>query len=188
MKFLTCLLTFTNKSILGKLYDQNHQSANWEIKPYTGPRSKQQRNADKQAGLWGGPHSLRLLQLAYTLAFTCLLRIDEVLKIQSHDIRLSDGVNSSTLTLTLPFRKTSQFGGKTISKTISINIVNIKADIFIATEIQPFVLHEMPAHMAHLCPVRAYAEWVNATKFTTGYVFRKLGAGDRPGDGSTPMV
>jgi len=47
-------------------------------------------------------------------------------------------------------------------------------------EIQPFVLREFPPAMAHLCPVRAYSDWVKATKINEGYVFRKLGAGDRP--------
>jgi hypothetical protein len=50
------------------------------------------------------------------LAFTCLLRFDEVLKIQSHDIHIIQEGNM--LEVTLPFRKTNQFGGeKYINRT-----------------------------------------------------------------------
>jgi hypothetical protein len=43
--------------------------------------------------------------------------------------------------------------------------------------------------MAHLCPVRAYSDWIKATRINEGYVFRKLGAGDRPSsDLNAPMV
>ncbi|KAF9232476.1 hypothetical protein BU15DRAFT_31114, partial [Melanogaster broomeanus] len=53
---------------------------------------------------WGGGRARRLLQAAYTIAFLCLLRFDEVLKIQMHDISFfEDG-----MILTLPFRKTHQ--------------------------------------------------------------------------------
>ncbi|KAH9003271.1 hypothetical protein EDB86DRAFT_3062790 [Lactarius hatsudake] len=91
----------------------------------------------------------RLLQLAFTLAFSCLLRVDEVLKIQSHDFI---NLGNNRLQLTLPFRKTNQFG-----------------------HIKPFVLHKLPEPMAHLCPVRAYAEWIKASRIKKGYMFRKLG-------------
>ncbi|KAH9012933.1 hypothetical protein EDB85DRAFT_2221837 [Lactarius pseudohatsudake] len=87
---------------LKKLYDFNRRPENWDLKDYT-PGTKK-----KDGDQWGGPRARRLLQLAFTLAFSCLLRVDEVLKIQSHDFVLLD---PHTLVLTLPFRKTSQFGG-----------------------------------------------------------------------------
>ena len=56
-------------------------------------------------------------------------------------------------------------------------------------EIQPFVLREFPPNMAHLCPVRTYSDWIKTTKINEGYIFRKLGAGDRPSlDPTIPMV
>ncbi|KAK6991680.1 hypothetical protein R3P38DRAFT_3331684 [Favolaschia claudopus] len=70
----------------------------------------------------------------YVLSFLCLLRFDEVLKIQLHDI---EWVSDTCIKLTLPFRKTSQFGG-----------------------IKPFYLHLFPPHLAHLCPIRALANWL----------------------------
>ncbi|KAH8997082.1 hypothetical protein EDB86DRAFT_2803667 [Lactarius hatsudake] len=49
---------------------------------------------------WAGQNAWRLLQLAFTLAFSCLLRVDEVLKIQSHDFI---NLGNNRLQLTLPF-------------------------------------------------------------------------------------
>jgi hypothetical protein len=88
---------------LKRLHHFNHRPENWGLKDYA-PGTK--RKADDQ---WGGGHARRLLELAFTISFTCLLRVDEVLKIQSHDLILTDG--GRKLRLTLPFRKTSQFGG-----------------------------------------------------------------------------
>jgi hypothetical protein len=49
-----------------------------------------------------------MLAAAYTLAFWCMLRVDEVLKIKMAHVQLSDTV----VRLTLPYRKTHQYGGK----------------------------------------------------------------------------
>jgi hypothetical protein len=42
--------------------------------------------------------------------------------------------------------------------------------------------------MAHLCPVRAYGEWLNASQITNGYVFRKMASGDRISENNVSMV
>ena len=84
-----------------KLYDFNHQSELWEV----GKCAPNSRNA----GSWGGPLHRRLVQAVYTISFSCLLRIDEVLKIRREHIRLEE---DGKVILTLPFRKTHQFGGK----------------------------------------------------------------------------
>ncbi|KAH9166581.1 hypothetical protein EDB89DRAFT_1857289 [Lactarius sanguifluus] len=55
-------------------------------------------------------------------------------------------------------------------------------------DIKPFVLHEMPDSMAYLCPVQAYAKWLEATEIESGYVFRRLGSGDRVSENNQPMV
>lgn len=52
-----------------------------------------------------------MLQAIYTLAFQCLLRIDEVLQIQSHHI-LVINEEKGEIQLNLLFRKTNQYGGK----------------------------------------------------------------------------
>lgn len=42
--------------------------------------------------------------------------------------------------------------------------------------------------MAHLCPVRAYAEWLKVSQISTGFVFRRLSSGDRIQENDRPMV
>jgi hypothetical protein len=96
------------QEILQSLYHLNRQPENWVIKDYAPGKRTQKGTAVNK--LWGGGRAHRLLSLAYTLAFTCLLRFDEVLKIQSHDIRLRE--DNNTLEVSLPFRKTNQFGGE----------------------------------------------------------------------------
>ncbi|KAK0456849.1 hypothetical protein EV421DRAFT_1697992 [Armillaria borealis] len=46
----------------------------------------------------------------------------------------------------------------------------------------------MPPTMAHLCPVRALAEWLAETGIKTGYLFRKIGAHDRVIATNEPMA
>ena len=60
---------------------------------------------------WAGGRKRRMLQAIYTLAFLCLLRFDEVLKIQMHQLKVIDR-SQGHFKLTLPFRKTHQYGGK----------------------------------------------------------------------------
>ena len=58
------------------------------------------------------------------------------------------------------------------------------------TEIKPFHLYLLPEEEAHLCPVRALAEWLLASQIQRGFLFRKMYAGDRIADleQNTPMV
>ncbi|KAJ3840841.1 hypothetical protein F5878DRAFT_532814, partial [Lentinula raphanica] len=135
---------------IGRMYDYNRKPENWNIKAYEPTK----RNKDKSEQ-WGGPRFRRELHLAYTLAFTCLLRVDEVLKIQAHEIRLVPG-KKQCLEVILPFRKTNQFG-----------------------KVQPFYLYALPTSLKYLCPIRAYADWMNLTQINEGYIFRRIGSGDR---------
>lgn len=66
---------------------------------------------------WGGARARRLLHAAYTISFICLLRFDEVLRIQCHDIEV---VSKTCIKLTLPFRKTSQFGGTSLQLSLHV--------------------------------------------------------------------
>ncbi|KAF9472357.1 hypothetical protein BDN70DRAFT_938255 [Pholiota conissans] len=133
---------------LQMLYDYNHQPENWDPKVYD-PSHLSSLNQ------WGGPLARRELEAIYTIAFLCLLRSDEVLKIQLKHVSFSK--DPPTMTLTLPFRKTHQDGG-----------------------IKPFVLYALDEDEAYLCPVRALGEWIKASKITSGFLFRKLASGDRP--------
>jgi len=88
----------------------------WTIKDYAGgSRSHRQENPTLHE--WGGGRTRRLLQAAYTLAFLCLLRFDEVLKIQAQDINL---ISETCIALSLPFRKTDQFGGKVLFSSLKL--------------------------------------------------------------------
>ena len=41
---------------------------------------------------------------------------------------------------------------------------------------------------AHLCPVRALAEWIDASQIQSGYLFRKIVSGDRVSQNDVPLV
>jgi hypothetical protein len=68
---------------------------------------------------WGGGRLRRMLQCIYAIAFLCLLRFDEALKIQAHHLEV---INEKTgeMKLTLPFRKTHKFGG-TYSRYVDVS-------------------------------------------------------------------
>ncbi|KAL0566138.1 hypothetical protein V5O48_015880 [Marasmius crinis-equi] len=143
------------------MYNYARKPENWIVKPF-----EQRHRATADPDEWGGPKFRRLLLLAYNIAFLCLLRVDEVLNIRMQDIRLmTDEDGQRMLKLTLPFRKTNQFG-------------NIK----------PFYLRELPEELKHLCPVRAFAEWINTTKIKKGYLFPKLTKTDRLHLNDVPMT
>ncbi|PPR02923.1 hypothetical protein CVT26_009778 [Gymnopilus dilepis] len=133
-------------SDIRKLYDFNNSEGRDIILPYSGstPRSEKE---------WGGPRARLLVHAVVTLAFVCLLRVDEVLKLQFEDITQHPG---DRLQIILPFRKNSQFGG-----------------------IKPFDLWPFPPENQALCPVRALARWVAASNLTSGHLFRAPGSNDR---------
>lgn len=93
-----------SKEILEELYYYNNQPEVAEIKPIT----RRKRNDAADINEWGGGRSRKMLHAVYIISFLCLLRFDEALKIQLQDIRW---LNESSFELTLPFRKTSQYGG-----------------------------------------------------------------------------
>ncbi|KAK0475936.1 hypothetical protein IW261DRAFT_1422195 [Armillaria novae-zelandiae] len=64
---------------------------------------------------WCGGNMQKFLQAVYLIMFTCLLQIDEALKIQVHDIEFGiDDVNSThSVSITLPFCKSNPFDDQT---------------------------------------------------------------------------
>ncbi|KAJ7593475.1 hypothetical protein C8J56DRAFT_756859, partial [Mycena floridula] len=118
---------------LRRLYKYNTHPDRYTVKEHNKHNLPKTTSSDWFCG--GLRH--RMLTLAYGIAFTCLLRVDEVLRMEHHHIKWID---ENTLEISLDYCKTSQFGN-----------------------IQPFVLHKFPAEMAHLCVVRAYASWVHAS-------------------------
>ncbi|KAF8219850.1 hypothetical protein L208DRAFT_1182755, partial [Tricholoma matsutake] len=85
------------QEILKKLHNFNHQPENRDIPAYA-PGSCSKKTSDK----WGGECTHYLLTAAYNLAFWCMLRVDEVLKIKMSHIK----IERTLVTLTLPYRKT----------------------------------------------------------------------------------
>lgn len=59
---------------------------------------------------WRGGRPRLMLQCIYTIAFLCLLRFDEVLKIEAHHLEVMDEATGE-VKLSLPFRKTHKYGG-----------------------------------------------------------------------------
>lgn len=159
------------QDILKKLWNHNHQPENYNVKDYA-PKKRGDEN-------WGGARTTRELEAIYTLANICLLRVDEVLKIEVHHIKLE----GTMLTLTLPFRKTHQYGGKLINKHRKLEF-----NVHESSGIKPFFIHLMPEHNAHLCAVRAVAEWLRVSQITRGHLFRRMASGDRIGEKDVPMV
>ncbi|EIM91542.1 DNA breaking-rejoining enzyme, partial [Stereum hirsutum FP-91666 SS1] len=118
-----------------------------------GPKKRKQASSDQ----WAGKDLRIMLHALYVIAFHCLLRFDEALRIEWHWIEWQEySPGKVRLKVKLPFRKTHQTGG-----------------------IAPFYLYTNQAK-PHLCPVKAVAEWLLVTHrynpSLKGFVFkRKVG-------------
>ena len=159
-----------------QLYDFNHQPELWGTIDEEGRFVLPPLLPKDHPHAWngkGGALARRALQAIYTIAFICLLRSDEVLKItRNHITFLEDGTNG--IVLTLPFRKTHQAGGMYIIFNMGIVI------LLIFVGVKPFYLYPLPEEEAHLCPVCALSEWIIASEITSGNLFRKFASNDRP--------
>jgi hypothetical protein len=80
---------------------------------------------------WGGGRLRLMLQCIYTIAFLCLLRFDEVLRIQLKDIEVIDK-EKGHIKLTLPFRKTHQYGGMSPFRYLRVQKSSLSISIIIA--------------------------------------------------------
>jgi len=106
---------------------------------------------------WGNAHTRCMLHFCYLLMFWCLLRYDEALSLEFHQVQLrTDSIGILYLEVQLPFRKTHQTG-----------------------DIAPFFLYR--DDNAYLCPIRAYLKWsallLGLGETLRGPVFRKPYAG-----------
>lgn len=62
-------------------------------------------------GDWGNANTRCMLHFLYLVSFWCLLRYDEALHIEFHQVRLEKGQDGiMVLEVSLPFRKTHQLG------------------------------------------------------------------------------
>src|SRR5204862_4191035 len=86
---------------------------------------RQRHFENSESLLWGGARLRLMLQCIYTIAFLCLLRFDEVLKIEAHHLEVIDEATGE-IKLILLFRKTHQYGGKNLFIIITDSISEIK--------------------------------------------------------------
>ncbi|KAN0070351.1 hypothetical protein V8E54_011220 [Elaphomyces granulatus] len=106
---------------------------------------KDYRNLDDISN-WGGPLQRLTIQAIYIISFIYLLRFDEMLKIQHHHIQIID-IDQYHVRLTLPFRKTHQYG-----------------------EIKPFDLWPNMKKQ-HLDPAHALLKWIRWSNIRSGCIF-----------------
>jgi hypothetical protein len=90
--------------LLKKLYEKNNK---YSVQPL----SRMRRLESSEEVEWGGGRLRMMLQCIYMIAFFCLLRFDKVLRIELKDIEVVDKLKGK-IKLTLPFRKTHQYGGE----------------------------------------------------------------------------
>ncbi|KAI3619872.1 hypothetical protein WG66_002690 [Moniliophthora roreri] len=153
---LLYMLLIISQKTLCNLYNYNTHPDRWTIKPL------EQVPHHEKMKQWGGVKFCQLMHLAYCITFLCLLQIDEVLNIQFHELEIVEvpvGKNGEKtkkmLKVTLPFRKTNQFGS-----------------------IQPFYLKLMPDKLRYLCAYQAYAKWIKCCQETDGFVFQGVSKAD----------
>ena len=133
-----------------------------------------QTHVNSEDQQWGGARLRIMLQCIYAIAFLCLLRFDEVLRIELKDIEVIDKLKGH-IKLTLPFRKTHQYGGNFISST------------FTNLEIKPFHLF-FNRKEPHLDPVHLLLRWMYVSRFTSGPLFRRIDTQDRVSMNSTKAL
>jgi len=145
-------------SLLAKLHENNRE---FSVVPLNRLRSLE-ISEDTQ---WGGARLRMMLQCIYTIAFLCLLRFDEVLRIELRDIEVVDKFKGH-IKLSLPFRKTHQYGG--MSHLL----------VFTRLEIKPFHLFFNRKEL-HLDPVHHLLRWIHVSRLTVGPLFRRIDSYDR---------
>ncbi|PBK62315.1 hypothetical protein ARMSODRAFT_895720 [Armillaria solidipes] len=96
-----------DEPILKLLYEFNTQIPRDD--PDAEPMSKKRKAEHPEH--WAGSGIRAQLQLLYILAFLCLLRFDEALRIQWHWVSVETYQGMRRLKIELPFRKTHQTGG-----------------------------------------------------------------------------
>lgn len=120
--YLPYHLITLSKNILKQMYHFNHKPEVGNIQSYVTQTTSHGSSEVATDYSWAGGRARRMIHCAYVLAFLCLLRVDEVLNIQVHEVKIEEEGGVSRLTLTLPFHKTKQFGGMYISQSKALLI------------------------------------------------------------------
>jgi hypothetical protein len=91
--------------IIKKLYESNEA--------YSATHSVESLSKHGDALDWGNAHTRSMLHFCYLIMFWCLLRYDEALGLEFHQVQLcKDDLGIFSLEVQLPFRKTHQTGSK----------------------------------------------------------------------------
>lgn len=155
-----------DEATIRKMYEFNKTFVEQEY----GPMSKKRKQTSPEQ--WAGKDLRTMLHALYVVAFHCLLRSDEALRIEWHWITYEEyGEGKVRLRVKLPFRKTHQTGGMYFYATSHSNIGTKWLQ-----GIAPFFLYPNPSK-PHLCPVKAVSDWLLATvRFNPelkGFVFKR---------------
>lgn len=166
------------EGVLRDIHNFNIAYSQWDVKKY-------QDWAPASQDDWGGGRARRLVRAVALLEFWCLLRGDEGLKIQRHDII---PVSPTCLEINMPFRKTAQYGGEleTFEFIILPDFLDLSFSDFL--DCKPFYIHLLPESMAEICPVRALCDWDSVSNVTDGYIFRRILPRDHVSQENTPIV
>ncbi|KAJ7777653.1 hypothetical protein DFH07DRAFT_731155 [Mycena maculata] len=68
---------------------------------------------------------------------------------------------------------------QSIWRCVYLVFLSLVNQILLIAGVKPFYLYLLPPHLAHLCPIRALAEWLAISGITDSYLFRKIKSGDR---------
>jgi integrase len=94
--------------MIRKIYTYNQAEGRCDVAQYSGSTSRLRAEYD-----WGSPRKRLLVHTVMTIAFVCLMRIDEVLNLKFEDIKLKqDYGDGNCISITLETRKTHQYGGE----------------------------------------------------------------------------
>ncbi|KAJ7445232.1 DNA breaking-rejoining enzyme [Mycena galericulata] len=106
------------------------------------------------AKTWCHINQLIQLHCLETMAFHCMFRSAEVLRVRWADIEFIEDAqgNCTKAKITIKTRKTSPFG----------------------EGIKPYWIHLLPVHLSHICPLRALCYYAALCRHTTGYLFRNI--------------
>lgn len=136
--------------------------------------------------IWAGARQRMMMSVAYVLSFLCLLRFDEVLRIQAHHIELIDE-REGKIKLMLQFRKTHQEGGAYSLQTSSFITSSIQTLLILKLEIKPFYLY-WNRKEPHLDATHLLCRWLHNTNIKDGFIFRRFDQYDRIESTNRPMV
>jgi integrase len=84
------------------IYEYNQAEGRCDIKEYQGSTSRAEKD-------WATPRRRMLVHAVISIAFVCLMRIDEVLNLRFEDLKV---IADNNISITLETRKTHQYGGK----------------------------------------------------------------------------